>query len=209
MSTKDGIIIILSSPSGAGKTTLVKKISSLNNCVISISHTTRTPRTNEVHGRDYFFITKEEFKKLKDNSKLLEHAEVFKNFYGSSKQFVFDNLKKGKNVIFDIDWQGTEQIKQKKLSYKLITFFILPPSRKVLFDRLSNRDMKDKLIVEERMKQFDKDLLHWKKYNFVAINDDLETCYNQIVEIIKAKLNQTIINYDQQFIDNHIKKLIQ
>ena len=209
MSTKDGIIIILSSPSGAGKTTLVKKISSLNNCVISISHTTRTPRTNEVHGRDYFFITKEEFKKLKDNNKLLEHAEVFKNFYGSSKQFVFDNLKKGKNVIFDIDWQGTEQIKQKKLNYKLITFFVLPPSRKVLFDRLSNRDMKDKLIVEERMKQFDKDLLHWKKYNFVAINDDLETCYNQIVEIIKAKLNQTIINYDQQFIDDHIKKLIQ
>ena len=209
MSTKDGIIIILSSPSGAGKTTLVKKISSLNNYAISISHTTRTPRSNEIHGRDYFFITKEEFKKLIDNNELLEHAEVFKNFYGSSKQFVFDNLKKGKNVIFDIDWQGTEQIKQKKLNYKLITFFILPPSRKVLFDRLSNRDMKDKLIVEERMKQFDKDLLHWKKYDFVAINDDLETCYNQIVEIIKAKLNQTIINYDQKFIDDHIKKLIQ
>ena len=209
MSTKDGIIIILSSPSGAGKTTLVKKISFLNNFVISISHTTRIPRSNEVHGKDYFFITKEEFKKLIDNNELLEHAEVFKNLYGSSKQFVFDNLKKGKNVIFDIDWQGTEQIKQKKLNYKLITFFILPPSRKVLFDRLSNRDMKDKLIVEERMKQFDKDLLHWKKYDFVAINDDLETCYNQIVEIIKAKLNQTIINYDQKFIDDHIKKLIQ
>ena len=209
MSTKDGIIIILSSPSGAGKTTLVKKISSLNNYVISISHTTRTPRSNEVHGRDYFFITKEEFKKLIDNNELLEHAEVFKNFYGSSKQFVLNNLKKGKNVIFDIDWQGTEQIKQKKLNYKLITFFILPPSKKVLFDRLSNRDMKDKLIVEERIKQFDKDLLHWKKYDFVAINDDLETCYNQIVEIIKAKLNQTIINYDQQFIDDHVKKLIQ
>ena len=209
MSTKDGIIIILSSPSGAGKTTLVKKISFLNNFVISISHTTRISRSNEVHGKDYFFITKEEFKKLIDNNELLEHAEVFKNFYGSSKQFVFDNLKKGKNVIFDIDWQGTEQIKQKKLNYKLITFFILPPSRKVLFDRLSNRDMKDKLIVEERMKQFDKDLLHWKKYDFVAINDDLETCYHQIVEIIKAKLNQTIINYDQKFIDDHIKKLIQ
>jgi len=209
MSTKDGIIIILSSPSGAGKTTLVKKISFLNNFVISISHTTRIPRSNEVHGRDYFFITKEEFKKLIDNNELLEHAKVFKNFYGSSKQFVFDNLKKGKNVIFDIDCQGTEQIKQKKLNYKLITFFILPPSRKVLFDRLSNRDMKDKLIVEERMKQFDKDLLHWKKYDFVAINDDLETCYHQIVEIIKAKLNQTIINYDQKFIDDHIKKLIQ
>ena len=209
MSTKDGIIIILSSPSGAGKTTLVKKISSLNNYVISISHTTRTARTSEVHGRDYFFINKEKFEKLIDNNELLEHAEVFKNFYGSSKQFVFDNLKKGKNVIFDIDWQGTEQIKQKKLNYKLITFFILPPSRKVLFDRLSNRDMKDKLIVEERMKQFDKDLLHWKNYDFVAINDDLETCYNQIVKIIKAKLNQAIINYDQQIIEDHIQKLIQ
>jgi guanylate kinase len=209
MSTKDGIIIILSSPSGAGKTTLVKKISFLNNFVISISHTTRIPRSSEVHEKDYFFITKEEFKKLIDNNELLEHAEVFKNLYGSSKQFVFDNLKKEKNVIFDIDWQGTEQIKQKKLNYKLITFFILPPSRKVLFDRLSNRDMKDKLIVEERMKQFDKDLLHWKKYDFVAINDDLETCYYQIVEIIKAKLNQTTINYDQKFIDDHIKKLIQ
>ena len=209
MSTKDGIIIILSSPSGAGKTTLVKKISFLNNFVISISHTTRIPRSNEVHGKDYFFITKEEFKKLIDNNELLEHAEVFKNLYGSSKKFIFDNLKKGKNVIFDIDWQGTEQIKQKKLNYKLITFFILPPSRKVLFDRLSNRDMKNKLIVEERMKQFDKDLLHWKKYDFVAINDDLETCYYQIVEIIKAKLNQTTINYDQKFIDDHIKKLIQ
>ena len=209
MSTKDGIIIVLSSPSGAGKTTLVKKISFLNNFVISISHTTRILRSNEVHGKDYFFITKEEFKKLIDNNELLEHAEVFKNFYGSSKQFVFDNLKKGKNVIFDIDCQGTEQIKQKKLNYKLITFFILPPSRKVLFDRLSNRDMKNKLIVEERMKQFDKDLLHWKKYDFVAINDDLETCYYQIVEIIKAKLNQTTINYDQKFIDDHIKKLIQ
>ena len=115
MSTKDGIIIVLSSPSGAGKTTLVKKISFLNNYVISISHTTRTPRTSEVHGRDYFFITKEEFKKLIDNNELLEHAEVFKNLYGSSKQFVFDNLKKGKNVIFDIDWQGQNKLNKKNL----------------------------------------------------------------------------------------------
>ena len=207
MSTKDGIIIILSSPSGAGKTTLVKKISSLNNCVISISHTTRTPRTNEVHGRDYFFITKEEFKKLKDNNKLLEHAEVFKNFYGSSKQFVFDNLKKGKNVIFDIDWQGTEQIKQKKLNYKLITFFILPPSRKVLFDRLSNRDMKDKLIVEERMKEFSRDVLHWINYDFVVINDNLEECYKKISDIIDLEINNKKNNYDKEIIRNHVELL--
>ena len=174
-STKDGIIVVLSSPSGAGKTTLVKKISSLNNYTVSISHTTRLPRTNEVNGKDYFFISKEEFKKLINNNEFLEYAEVFKNYYGSTNKAVFNNLKKGKNVIFDIDWQGTEQIKKKKLNYKLITFFILPPSRKVLFDRLSNRDMKDKLIVEERMKQFDEDLLHavpvqetrWNKRNFL------------------------------------------
>ena len=140
MSTKDGIIIILSSPSGAGKTTLVKKISSLNNYVISISHTTRTPRNNEVHGRDYFFITKEEFKKLIDNNELLEHAEVFKNLYGSSKKFIFDNLKKGKNVIFDIDWQGTEQIKQKKLNYYIV-FPIYPyfPLKDISLLRTLNR----------------------------------------------------------------------
>ncbi len=209
MAIKDGILVILSSPSGAGKTTLVKKISFLKNYIISISHTTRTPRTNEVHGRDYFFISKEEFKKLINNNELLEHAEVFKNFYGSSKQAVFNNLKKGKNVIFDIDWQGTVQIKQRKLNYKLITFFILPPSRNVLLDRLSNRDMKDKSIGDERMKQFDKDLLQWKKYDFVVINDNLETCYNQIIKLIETKLSQTKINYDQKFIEDHVKKLIQ
>ena len=165
-SVKDGIIIILSSPSGAGKTTLVKKISSLKNYTISTSYTTRTPRTNEVNGKDYFFVKKKKFKSLIKEKQFLEYAKVFKNYYGSSKKFVLSKLKKGKNVIFDIDWQGTKQIKQKKLKYKLITFFILPPSRKVLYQRLSNRDMKDKLIVGERMKQFDKDILKWKSYDF-------------------------------------------
>ena len=140
-SKKDGIIIILSSPSGAGKTTLVKKISSLKNYKISISFTTRLPRTNEVNGKDYFFVSKNKFKKLIDNRELLEHAKVFNNYYGSSKKIVFENLSKGKNVLFDIDWQGTEKIKKRKLKYKLITFFILPPSKKVLFKRLSNRDI--------------------------------------------------------------------
>ena len=207
-STKDGIIVVLSSPSGAGKTTLVKKISSLNNYTVSISHTTRLPRTNEVNGKDYFFISKEEFKKLINNNEFLEYAEVFKNYYGSTNKAVFNNLKKGKNVIFDIDWQGTEQIKKKKLNYKLITFFILPPSRKVLFDRLSNRDMKDKLIVEERMKQFDEDLLHWKNYDFVVINDNLETCCKRIIELIETKLKNSESNYNREIIKDHIKNLI-
>ena len=127
---KEGIIVILSSPSGAGKTTLVKKISSRKNYKISISHTTRKPRINERNGRDYFFVKNNEFKKLIKNKKFLEYAMVFNNYYGSLKETVIDKLKKGENVIFDIDWQGTKKIKNKKLKYKIITIFILPPSKK-------------------------------------------------------------------------------
>ncbi len=205
-SIKDGIIIILSSPSGAGKTTLVRKISKLNNYITSISYTTRPPRTNEIDGKDYFFISKKKFKSLIRQNEFLEHAKVFKNYYGSSKKIVFKNLKKGKNVIFDIDWQGTKQIKQKKLKYKLITFFILPPSRKILFQRLSKRDMKDKLIVEERMKQFDKDILKWKSYDFVVVNDDLATCYKEIIKLIKSNILKKKI-YNSKLIKKHIEFL--
>tara|TARA_B100002051_G_scaffold201092_1_gene191109 strand:- start:2191 stop:2823 length:633 start_codon:yes stop_codon:yes gene_type:complete len=206
-SVKDGIIIILSSPSGAGKTTLVKKISSLKNYTISTSYTTRTPRTNEVNGKDYFFVKKKKFKSLIKQKQFLEYAKVFKNYYGSSKKFVLSKLKKGKNVIFDIDWQGTKQIKQKKLKYKLITFFILPPSRKILYQRLSNRDMKDKLIVGERMKQFDKDILKWKSYDFVVVNDDLNQCYKQIIKLIKSKLSNRKGLYNRKLIERHVKFL--
>ena len=206
-SVKDGVIIILSSPSGAGKTTLVKKISNLKNYTISISYTTRTPRTNEVNGKDYFFVKKKKFKSLIKKKQFLEHAKVFKNYYGSSKKLVLSRLKKGKNVIFDIDWQGAKQIKQKKLKYKLITFFILPPSRKILYQRLSNRDMKDKLIVGERMKQFDKDILKWKSYDFVVVNDDLNQCYKQIIKLIKSRLLNTKVFYNRELIKNHIKFL--
>ena len=203
-SLKDGIIVILSSPSGAGKTTLVKKISKLNNYITSISHTTRKPRTNEKNGKDYYFISKKQFKTLIIKKEFLEHAKVFNNYYGSSKKLVFKNLKRGKNVVFDIDWQGTKQIKKKKLKYKLITFFILPPSRKILFQRLSKRDMRDKLIVEERMQQFDKDILKWKSYDFVVINDKLDLCYKQIIRLIKSKLLNNKKFYNRRIIEKHI-----
>ena len=127
---KAGVIVILSSPSGAGKTTLVKKISIRKKYKISISHTTRKPRANEKNGRDYFFVDKKKFQKLIKNNKFLEYAKVFKNYYGSLKETIIQNLVRGENVIFDIDWQGTEQIKNKKLKYKIITIFILPPSKK-------------------------------------------------------------------------------
>ena len=204
---KDGIIVILSSPSGAGKTTLVKKIAKENNFIISISHTTRKPRTNETNGKDYFFTSEEEFKNLIENEEFLEYAKVFGNFYGSSKSQVLENLNKGENVIFDIDWQGTEQIKKQKLNYKLITFFILPPSKSELFNRLKNRDMKDKNIVEERMKQFNEDIKHWENYDFVVVNEDLEKCYKEIIGFINERVNNVDSNYNKKSILNHIKKL--
>ena len=203
----EGIMIILSSPSGAGKTTLVKLLSERKGFVKSVSHTTRTPRSNEVDGKDYHFISNEKFKKMINNSEFLEFAKVFKNFYGTTKSNIFEELNKGNNVIFDIDWQGTNQIISQKFKNKLLTFFILPPSREELFKRLSNRDMKDKLIAEERMKQFDKDILHWKDYNYVIINNELEVCFKQISNYIDCEINQKEITYDKDLIKNHIKKL--
>ena len=205
---KGGIMVILSSPSGAGKTTLVKLLSEKNNFFISTSHTTRKPRPNETDGKDYFFVSDQEFKRLIKNNEFLEYAKVFKNFYGTSRTPVIQNLEKKKNVIFDIDWQGTEQIKNKKLNYKLITFFILPPSKKVLFERLSNRDMKDKLIAEERMMQFDRDVLHWINYDYVVINDNLEECFSKIQRLINAEINNETKDYDGNFVKKHIKNLI-
>ena len=204
----EGSIVILSSPSGAGKTTLVKKLSKLKNYTISVSHTTRPPRTNEINGKDYFFISNKKFKYLIKKKKFLEYAKVFNNYYGSSKDFVIKNLKKEKNVLFDIDWQGTEKIKKQKLKFKLITFFILPPSRKILFKRLSNRDMKDKLIASQRMKQFDKDVLHWKNYDYVVVNRNLENCYKKILKLINLNKYNLNTRYNKKAIKEHIKKLI-
>ncbi len=205
---KRGTMIILSSPSGAGKTTLVKLISDNKNLFTSISHTTRTPRSNEIDGVDYFFISKKDFEKLIKEDRFLEYAKVFNNFYGTTKKNVINKLNEGKNVIFDIDWQGTEQIIESKLNYKLITFFILPPSKSVLHMRLFNRHKKDKSIVDERIKQFDNDIIHWKKYDYVVVNDDLKTCYNQINQILEAELDNKKIDYDHVSVENHIKKLI-
>ena len=180
-----GIMIVLSSPSGAGKTTLTRMLSEKNdNFIISISHTTRTPRHNEVNGKDYFFVGKKEFQELIKNNCFIEHATVFNNLYGTMKEPVIKDLSKGKNVLFDIDWQGAEQIKKKKLDFKLITLFILPPSSKELKERLYNREKQDDLIITERMSQFKKDILHWKDYDYVVINNELSDCYNQIQKII-------------------------
>ncbi len=200
-------MIVLSSPSGAGKTTLVKLLSKNKNNFVSISYTTRKPRINEKNKKDYFFVSQKNFKSLIKKKSLLEYAKVFNNYYGTSKKKVIQKLKKGKNVLFDIDWQGTEKIKRKKLNFKLLTIFILPPSKKVLFQRLSNRDMKDKLIVGERMKLFEKDVIHWRKYNYVVINNKLENCLSKIVKAIHSKLTNKKIIFNKVSINKHVKKL--
>ena len=204
---KDGIMVILSSPSGAGKTTLVKLLSKKNFFQISVSHTTRKPRINEIAEQDYHFVDHKKFEKLIKNEEFLEYAKVFNHFYGTKRAPVIEKLEKGENVIFDIDWQGADQIKNKELNYKLITFFILPPSKKVLFERLSNRDMKDKLIVEERMKEFSRDVLHWINYDYVIINDNLDDCYSKINNLIEAEINNGPKNYDKEYIRKHVNKL--
>ena len=209
MSLKNkGVMVILSSPSGAGKTTLVKLLSEEDKYKISISHTTRKPRLNEKNGIDYFFVEKKKFKEMINNAEFLEYAEVFNNYYGTTKKNVFLNLDKGINMVFDIDWQGTEKIVSKQLNYKLISFFILPPSRDELLKRLSNRDMKDKLIVEERMKQFDKDILHWKDYDYVVVNDNLKNCYKKIISFIDSEINNKENEYDKGEIEKLVKSLI-
>ena len=203
-SFKKGGMFILSSPSGAGKTTLVKKISKNKNFFVSISHTTRLPRPNEINGKDYYFISKNHFKKLIKKGKFLEHARVFENYYGSSKDIVINKLKSGKNIIFDIDWQGTRQIRNKKLKYKLLTIFILPPSKKELLKRLIKREKKNMSTVKKRMKGFKKDLSKWRDYDYVLINDNLKFCYKKIMYIINSKRK---VFFNKKSISKHVKNL--
>ena len=206
-SKNDGVMVVLSSPSGAGKTTLVKMLSKIDNFEISISHTTRQPRPTETSNKDYFFVNEAEFKRLIKNEEFLEYAKVFNNLYGTTRTPVVDKLNKGKNILFDIDWQGADQIKNKKLDYKLITFFILPPSKEELLERLSNRDMKDKLIAEERMKQFERDVLHWTNYDYVVVNDNLKKCFSKINNLIDAEMKNDSKDYDLEYIRSHVSKL--
>ena len=183
-----GMMIILSSPSGAGKTTLTRLLSEKNkNLEISISHTTRVPRENEIDGRDYYFTNKDEFKKLIEKNSFFEYATVFNNYYGTSKKTATDKLNQGIDILLDIDWQGTEQIKKLDLNFKLITFFILPPSTQVLKERLKNREVSNPDIVNERMSQFKSDIEHWNDYDYVVINENLDSCYKEINDKIIAE----------------------
>ena len=209
VSKTSGVMIILSSPSGVGKTTLVKLLAERNeNLQISISHTTRRPRKNEVNGKDYNFIDDKKFNDFIKKKLFYEYATVFNNLYGTLRDPVRKNLFLGKDVLFDIDWQGSEKIKKQKSNNQLISIFILPPSIEALKKRLSNRDMRDKLIVPERMSQFKSDIKHWVNYDYVAINHNLEDCYKEIIQIINLKKKGSNFVFDKGKIKKKVSELI-
>ena len=204
-----GTMFVLSSPSGAGKTTLTKKLSENNlDFITSISHTTRTPRPNEVNGKDYYFVDKKEFDLHVKKNNFFEYAKIFDNFYGTLKEPVIKFINSGKDVLFDIDWQGTQQLK-KINNLNIVTFFILPPNIDVLKKRLLNRHHGQEKLIEQRMNKFNEEISHWNEYNYVVVNDDLELCYNEILGIIKSEKNGINQKQDLPQIEKKIQQLTQ
>jgi len=184
---KKGMMFVLSSPSGTGKTTLTKKLAENNkNFAISISHTTRKPRPNEINGKDYYFVSKKEFEDLLKENNFFEYANIFDNWYATLKKPVLELLSRGKDVLFDIDWQGTKQLNKIK-NLSLVTFFILPPNLKVLKKRLLNRHEGQEQLVKKRMDKFNEEVSHWNEYNYVVVNDDLNKCYDNILSIMMSE----------------------
>ena len=206
---KKGMMFVLSSPSGAGKTTLTKKLAENNSqFTISISHTTRKPRPNEINGKDYHFVSKEEFNSLVKKNSFFEYANIFDNCYGTLKKPVLELLSYGKDVLFDIDWQGTQQLKKTK-HLMLVTFFILPPNIEVLKKRLLSRHQGQEKLISERMRKFSEELSHWNEYNYVVVNDDLEVCYNKILSIIMSEKRGVSHVQNLNEIKKNIEKLMK
>ena len=204
-----GMMFILSSPSGAGKTTLTKKIAANNkNFSISISYTTRKPRPNEIDGKDYKFVSVEEFNDLVKGNNFFEYASIFDNYYGTLKKPVLDLLSRGKDVLFDIDWQGTQKLK-KVQNISLVTFFILPPNIQVLKERLLNRHKGQEKLIEERMNKFSEEVSHWDEYNYVVVNDDLNKCYNKLISIMTSEKKGLSQKQDLDEIKKKIKELVE
>ena len=191
----NNIMVILSSPSGAGKTTITKKIQQkYQSFKISVSHTTRKPRSNEVDGIDYHFISFEEFENLIKEKKFYEYAKIFDNYYGTLKKSV-DELRVTNDIIFDIDWQGTKQLSKYK-NLELVKIYLLPPDKKELKKRLINRNQNSQKEVDKRFKAFDADAKYWQDYDYVIINENLENCYRQIEKIISShKKKKTNISH--------------
>ena len=183
-----GLLIILSSPSGAGKSTLAQRIRLWDaNCVFSISATTRKPREGEQDGKDYYFISEDEFRKKVSNSEMLEHAEVFGNLYGSPISPVLSSINNGNDVLFDVDWQGSQQIKNSRLGEFVLSIFILPPSIKELENRLKLRNQDSDEVISNRMAKSVEEISHWPEYDYVLVNDDVDETEEKLKTIINAE----------------------
>ena len=202
-------MFVLSSPSGAGKTTLTKKLAENNaEFIISVSHTTRKPRSNEINGKDYHFVSIEKFNILIKENSFFEYANIFNNYYGTVKKQVLELLSLGKDVLFDIDWQGTQQL-QKIKDLSLVAFFVLPPNIQVLKNRLSNRHKGQEKLIEQRMKKFNEEISHWNEYDYVVVNDDLEVCYNKILNIIMSEIKGVSQTQNSDEIAKMVEELIK
>ena len=185
---KKNIMVVLSSPSGAGKTTITKKIQQkINSFKISVSHTTRKPRENEIDGVDYNFISKNQFEQLIKKKEFYEYAKIFDNYYGTSKNQVEELIQKN-DVIFDIDWQGNKQLSNFK-NLNIIKIFITTKNKNILKQRLLKRNQNSAAEVEKRLKAYDEDVNHWSDYDFIVINENIENCFRQIESIISIYKN--------------------
>lgn len=188
MTNRRGLLIILSSPSGAGKSTLSRRVLEDDpDVTFSVSATTRSPREGEVDGREYYFKTREEFQELVSNDGMLEHAEVFGNFYGSPSAPVAAAISRGKDVLFDVDWQGWDQIRESDLRNDVVSIFILPPSIAALESRLKSRAQDSAEVVAGRMAESRSEISHWAEYDYVLVNDDLERAENELRAILTAE----------------------
>ena len=184
---KKGMMFVLSSPSGAGKTTLAKKLKeNNNNFVISISHTTRKPRSNEINGKDYYFVSKEKFEKLVKENNFFEHANIFDNSYGTLKDPVLNFISEGKDVLFDIDWQGTQALREMEPKH-LVTVFILPPSTIELEKRLKSRGQDSPEEVKKRMAEANSEITHWAEYDYIIINNEIEKTLEKLKAILVSE----------------------
>jgi|TARA_E500000075_G_C6928835_1_gene288091 guanylate kinase len=205
---KKGLMVIISSPSGAGKTTLTRKIiSDMDDTVLSISVTTRKKRPNEEEGLHYYFINEDTFNQMVMDGNLLESANVFGYNYGTPKDRVLENIQAGKDVIFDIDWQGASQLREN-FKENILSIFILPPSAGELMSRLIKRDQDSLDVIKKRLNSAYDEIKHWHEYDYIIINDDLEKSYNQLRSIIIAE-RMKISKTNSANIDLHVKVLME
>jgi guanylate kinase len=187
LNNKKGVMLVLSSPSGAGKSSICKSLMNLDtNLSLSISTTTRKRRPNEKSGEDYIFVNTEEFKKMLRNNHFLEHASVFDNYYGTDKSLVENKINNGKDLIFDIDWQGAQQLREK-MREDIVSIFILPPNKQELERRLKSRGQDSDEVVKKRMDGASAEITHWAEYDYVVINEDLNQSVNAVLGILKAE----------------------